>query len=414
MTRSFAVSMTVLLLAVSACQKEAPAPAMGEMTPEEHARMLAGGTQGAMDTAGMAVRQPVHLTAAQERALGVVYAVVTREAIGKTIRTVGTIQAPEPNVADVTPKVEGFVEKLFVSTTGAAVRQGEALLALYSPMLVAAQEEFLTARRLVERLDPTAGESWQSARATLAAARRRLAYWDISESQIQELESTGRVTKTLTLVSPVNGIVLAKDVLEGQRIMAGQRLYQIADLSEVWIEGEVFEQDIALVRMGMQAHVEIAARPGEHLMGRVSFIYPTVDAMNRTNRVRLTVPNPGLLLKPGMFATVFFDASVGSNLIVVPRAAVVVTGERNIVFVRDAEGMLQPREVVLGVRSADRVQVLSGLAEGETIVASANFLVDAESRLGSAGGAMPGMQHGASDSVAARPVPPAPEHRHDQ
>ncbi len=414
MTRSFAVSVTVLLLAVSACQKEAPAPAMGEMTPEEHARMLAGGTQGAMDTAGMAVRQPVHLTAAQERALGVVYAVVTREAIGKTIRTVGTIQAPEPNVADVTPKVEGFVEKLFVSTTGAAVRQGEALLALYSPMLVAAQEEFLTARRLVERLDPTAGESWQSAQATLAAARRRLAYWDISESQIQELESTGRVTKTLTLVSPVNGIVLAKDVLEGQRIMAGQRLYQIADLSEVWIEGEVFEQDIALVRMGMQAHVEIAARPGEHLMGRVSFIYPTVDAMNRTNRVRLTVPNPGLLLKPGMFATVFFDASVGSNLIVVPRAAVVVTGERNIVFVRDAEGMLQPREVVLGVRSADRVQVLSGLAEGETIVASANFLVDAESRLGSAGGAMPGMQHGASDSVAARPVPPAPEHRHDQ
>ncbi|MCL4865247.1 MAG: efflux RND transporter periplasmic adaptor subunit, partial [Gemmatimonadales bacterium] len=390
MTRSFAVSVTVLLLAVSACQKEAPAPAMGEMTPEEHARMLAGGTQGAMDTAGMAVRQPVHLTAAQERALGVVYAVVTREAIGKTIRTVGTIQAPEPNVADVTPKVEGFVEKLFVSTTGAAVRQGEALLALYSPMLVAAQEEFLTARRLVERLDPTAGESWQSAQATLAAARRRLAYWDISESQIQELESTGRVTKTLTLVSPVNGIVLAKDVLEGQRIMAGQRLYQIADLSEVWIEGEVFEQDIALVRMGMQAHVEIAARPGEHLMGRVSFIYPTVDAMNRTNRVRLTVPNPGLLLKPGMFATVFFDASVGSNLIVVPRAAVVVTGERNIVFVRDAEGMLQPREVVLGVRSADRVQVLSGLAEGETIVASANFLVDAESRLGSAGGAMPG------------------------
>ena len=149
-------------------------------------------------------------------------------------------------------------------------------------------------------------------------------------------------------------------------------------------------------------------------MGRVSFIYPTVDAANRTNRIRLTVPNPGLQLKPGMFATVYLDAVIGSDLIVVPRAAVVVTGERNVVFVRDVDGMLQPREIVLGVRSADRVQVLRGLVEGETIVASANFLVDAESRLGSAGGAMPGMQHGAIDVPAAKAPPPAPEHRHDQ
>lgn len=414
MIRQLTAGVAMLVLFTSGCQKEQPTPAVGEMTPEEHAKMLAGGTQGTLDTAGAAVRQAVYLTADQERALGVVYTRVGREAMGKTIRTVGTIQAPEPNVADVTPKIEGFVEQLFVNTTGSTVRRGQPLLALYSPMLVAAQEEFLTARRLVARLDSTAGEAWGNAQSTMAAARRRLSYWDIPEDQIERLESSGSVTKTLTLVSPVNGIVLEKQVLEGQRIMMGQLLYRIADLSEVWVEGEVFEQDIALIRDGMQAHVEIASRPGEHLMGRVSFIYPTVDAANRTNRIRLTVPNPGLQLKPGMFATVYLDAVLGSDLIVVPRAAVVVTGERNVVFVRDADGMLQPREIVLGVRSADRVQVLRGLAEGETIVASANFLVDAESRLGSAGGAMPGMQHGAGDVPTPKPVPPAPEHQHDQ
>lgn len=387
---------------------------MGEMTPEEHARMQAGGNQGVIDSTGAALRQPVHLTVDQERALGVTYAQVSRETLNRTVRTVGEIQAPEPNVADVTLKIDGFVEELFVNTTGETVRRGQPLLAIYSPMLVAAQEELLTARRLVSRVDRSAEEAWQAAQATLDGARRRLSYWDITEGQIADLETKGAVTKTLMLVSPVNGIVLEKNVLQGQRVMSGQLLYRIADLSEVWVEGEVFEQDLQLVHEGTEVHIEIAARPGEHLMGRVSFVYPTVDVKSRTNRVRLTVPNPGLRLKPGMFATIFFDAVVGSNVLAVPRGAVVVTGERNLVFVRDGEGMLQPREVVLGARSADMIQVLSGLMEGETIVASANFLVDAESRLGSSGGSMPGMQHGGSDSPTKTPPPPSEEHRHDQ
>ncbi|MEO8479729.1 MAG: efflux RND transporter periplasmic adaptor subunit [Gemmatimonadota bacterium] len=415
MTRSVRSTLVALLFAVAACGGgDKTDSGMGEMTPEEHARMLAGGNQGAVDTTGAAVRQPVHLTSAQERALGVVYTTVTRDSLQKSIRTVGTIQAPEPNVVDVTPKIDGFVEQLYVNTTGESVRRGQPLLTLYSPSLVAAQEEFLTAQRLVARVDSTAGEAWRGAQATLDAARRRLAYWDITAAQIDELERSGTVRKTLTLVSPVNGIVLEKDVLEGQRVMAGQRLYQIADLSEVWVEGEVFEQDLALLREGMPVHIEIAAHPGEHLMGRVSFIYPTVDVVSRTNRVRLTVPNPGLKLKPGMFATIFLDAVVGRNVITLPRTAVVVTGMRNVVFVRDSAGMLQPREVVLGPRSDDRVVVLSGLVVGETIVASANFLIDAESRLGSSGDAMPGMQHGATTPVPASTMPPEPEHQHDQ
>jgi Cu(I)/Ag(I) efflux system membrane fusion protein len=408
------IALFAVLGTLGACRQEAPEAAMGEMTPEEHARMQAGGNVGAMDTTGAAVRQAVHLTAAQERALGVVYVTVTRETLTKTVRTVGTVQAPEPNVADVTLKIEGFVEQLRVNTTGESVRRGQALLTVYSPMLVAAQEEFLTAQRLVGRLQPSAGEAWESAKSTLEAARRRLEYWDISAAQIDQLERSGTVTKSLTIVSPVNGIVLEKSVLEGQRVMPGQRLYQIADLSEVWIEGEVFEQDVSLLAKGRQVHVEIAARPGEHLMGRVSFIYPTVDPVSRTNRIRLTVPNAGGLLKPGMFATIFVDAVLGRDITTVPRAAVVITGTRNIVFVRDADGMLQPRVVVLGARAEDRVQILSGLNPGEVIVGSANFLVDAESRLGSSGETMPGMQHGTPEPKPSTTPPPPAEHNHDQ
>jgi RND family efflux transporter MFP subunit len=352
-----------------------------------------------------------------------VYTTVRRETLTKEIRTVGQIMPAESRLADVTTKIEGFVEVLFVNTTGAAVRRGEPLLAIYSPMLVAAQEEFLTAKRLAARVDSSAPEAWRGAQATLDAARRRLTYWDISAEQIATLEQSGQVTKTLTLASPVHGIVLEKDVIEGQRVMPGERLYRIADLSEVWVEGELFEQDLRLVREGGQAHIEVAAYPGEHTMGRVSFVYPTVDVESRTNRVRVTVPNRDRRLKPGMFATIYFDAVIGRDVLAVPMEAVVVTGERNLVFVRDADGVLTPRDVVLGTRAGDRVHVLSGLQEGETIVGAANFLVDAESRLGSTGASMPGMQHGAAqvkDSAARTPVKdsvpgaPGPEHRgHD-
>jgi Cu(I)/Ag(I) efflux system membrane fusion protein len=358
----------------------------------------APGSGESLDAAEAVERQAVHLSAEQERALGVVYVTVTRETLTRSIRTVGRIAAPEPNVADVTPKIEGFVEELFVASTGETVRRGQKLLTLYSPELVAAQEELLTARRLVADVDSTAREAWRSAGAMLEAARRRLAYWDITPEQIDRLESTSEVTKTLTLVAPVSGIVLEKDVFEGQRVMPGRRLYRIADLTEVWVEGEVFEQDIKFVEEGAQAHIEVAAYPGEHEMGMVSFVYPTVDVQSRTNRVRVTVPNRDLRLKPGMFATIFFDVQVADDALTVPMEAVVVTGERNLVFSRGADGTLQAREVVLGARAGERIAILSGLSEGERIVGSANFLVDAESRLGGAEG-MPGTQHAGHGSV---------------
>ncbi len=392
---SRAAGLLLISLLVGCRSGDAPTT---EDAASEHAGHGGAAMEDESGTAGALMRQPVHLSAEQERALGVVYVTVRRETLSRSIRTVGRIEAPEPNVADITPKIEGFVEELFVASTGETVRRGQPLLTLYSPELVAAQEELLTARRLAARIDSTAGESWRAASAMLDASRRRLAYWDITSDQIERLESTGEVTKTLTLVAPVSGIVLEKDVWEGQRVMPGMRLYRIADLTELWVEGEVFERDIQFIEEGAQAHIEVAAYPGEHRMGRVSFVYPTVDIQSRTNRVRVTVPNRDLRLKPGMFATIFFDVRVAADALTVPTEAVVVTGARNLVFSRDEDGMLEAREVVLGPRAGERIAILSGLSEGETIVASANFLVDAESRLGGAGG-MPGMQHAGHGSV---------------
>jgi Cu(I)/Ag(I) efflux system membrane fusion protein len=386
-------------------QQQAESPMEG-MTAEEHAMHMGGGG-GTTDSTGAAIRNPVHLTPEQRNSLGIVYTTVGRTTLRRSIRTVGNIDVAEQNIAEVTPKIDGFVEELYVGTTGESVTEGQPLLKIYSPQLVAAQEELLTARRLLSRVDSASGEPWQNANAMLNAARRRLSYWDITAEQIDEIESTGIVTKTMTLVAPRSGVVLEKSVVEGQRIRAGSLLYRIADLTEVWVEGELFEQDLQHVHVGSMAHIEVSAYPGSHVMGRVSFVYPTVDPDTRTNRMRVSIPNQRLRLKPGMYATIYFDAVVGEDIIAVPTEAVLATGERNLVFVRQSDGMLYDREITLGARAGASVHVLDGLAEGEVIVASANFLVDAESRLASAG-AMAGMDHGEQAEI-----PPSMEHQHD-
>lgn len=394
-------ALASVLVALSACDggPESARDAAMEMDHSDHAMPVAVPPE--IDTMAASGRGRVQLTSEQERALGVTYTTAERMTVSREIRTVGRIDASERDVADITPKIDGFVEELFVATTGEAVERGQPLLTIYSPALVAAQEELLTARRLAAEVDPEAVEASSGARSMLEASRRRLAYWDITEEQIERLERTGQVTKTMQLVAPVSGIVLEKDVFEGQRVTPGMRLYRLADLSTVWVEGEVFERDLQFVGVGSQAHIEVTAYPGEHMMGTVSFVHPTVEVSSRTNRVRVLVPNPNLRFKPGMFATVFFEVTAIRDDIAVPLEAVVVTGERNLVFVRDEEGLLDPHEVVLGARAGDLVQILSGLAEGETIVASANFLIDAESRLGATGGGMPGMQHAGHGEMVA-------------
>jgi Cu(I)/Ag(I) efflux system membrane fusion protein len=386
MKRGLATLTTAAVLVAAACRGKPEAEPMAGMDMSDSAPA----------DAVPAERAPVHLSAEQAHAIGVTFTVVERGPFTRTVRTVGQVVAAEPGLADITTKIDGFVEELYVDATGVTVRRGQPLLTLYSPMLVAAQEELLTAKRLAASVDSGQAEAWRNGQALLEAARRRLSYWDISAEQIERLERTGEVMKTLALKAPVDGVVLEKMVVAGQSVMSGMKLFRIADLRTVWIEGAVFEQDLAFIRVGAPVRAELAAYPGRFVDGRVSFVWPTVDEQSRTVRVRIAFANPGGLLKPGMYATLLFEARVaGGDVLQVPAEAVVQTGVRNLVFVVGPDGALTPREIVLGPRAGGRFQVLSGLSGGERIVASANFLVDAESRLATGTGtAMPGMDMG--------------------
>jgi RND family efflux transporter MFP subunit len=218
-----------------------------------------------------------------------------------------------------------------------------------------------------------------------------LRYWDIPDDEIARIEREGVPQKTLTLRAPASGIVVEKNVVQGMRIMPGMDLYRIADLSRVWIEGEVFEKDLSLVKLGQQARVTFDAYAGEEFDGVVTYVYPTVSVESRTGRVRVELSNPGLRLKPGMYARVALSAGDVRDALMIPRSAVHYTGERAMVFVREAEGTLAPREITVGLATGDEIEVLAGLTEGTVVVSSANFLIDAESNMGSSMESMPGI-----------------------
>jgi Cu(I)/Ag(I) efflux system membrane fusion protein len=336
---------------------------------------------------------PVMISAAAAQRIGVTFAPVTLGPITREIRTVAQVTFDETRVKTISPKIDGWVEQLYVNFNGQRISAGQALLSVYSPMLVSAQEELLLASRLSRSLSDASSEAQSGSRDLSAAARRRLQYWDISPAEIQNIERTGQVRKNLTLRSPVSGVVVEKNVLGGQKIMAGDALYKIADLSDVWVEGEVFERDLSAVRVGTLVRAEFDALPGEARIGTVSYLYPTLNPETRTARIRVALRNPGMLLKPGMYATIRIEGAA-EEAVSVPRSAVLSTGERTIVFVRRKDGMLEPREVKIGESTEDRTRIMSGVNVGETVVASATFLVDAESNLGSSLGGMgdmPGM-----------------------
>lgn len=362
---------------------------------EEEAQAAQGHQHGA--TAAAESSSPVHIDADAARRIGVTFATATSGPLVAEVRTVGQVTYDETRVKAIAPKIHGWVERLYVDFTGREVSEGEPLLSIYSPMLVAAQEELLLAIRLRKDVENGTDDAKRTADDLIASARRRLSYWDIPPADVEALERTGTVTKTLTLRSPVQGVVVEKSVLGGQRIMEGETLFRVADLSTVWVEGEIFERDLAVVRIGARVEVDLEAYPGEARSGAVTYIYPTVDPATRTTRLRVELRNPGLRLRPGMYATIRVPGAQRRNAVSIPRSAVLATGQRVIAFVRMADGMLEPREVVLGMASDDRVEVLRGLKAGEVVVSSATFLVDAESNLGVALSAMmnmPGMDMG--------------------
>lgn len=348
----------------------------------------------AASAASPATAQPVMLSVEQARRIGVTYAAAELAPLAREIRTVGTVTYDETRVKTVTLKIDGWVEQLHVNFTGQAVSAGARLLTIYSPMLVTAQEELLLAKRLEGDVAGGAADARANAASLLASARRRLAYWDVPAGEIAGIERTGEVQRAITLLAPVDGFVVEKLVLQGQRVMAGDALYRIADLSTVWVEGEVFERDLPSVRLGQDVRVELDALPGRTRAGRITYVYPTLNPETRTSRVRVALANPGVLLKPGMYATLSWRGAGVVTALSVPRTAVISTGQRHLVFVRRTDGMLEPRIVQVGSSTTERIEILSGLAAGDTVVKSATFLLDAESNLATLLGGMgdmPGM-----------------------
>ena len=313
--------------------------------------------------------------------IGVRTAPVEYRTVERTVRTIGTVAIDETRVSEVHPRVAGWIEETFVHFQYQLVVAGDPLFTLYSPELVATQEEYLLALRGMDMLGGSAFPSVRlGAEDLVRATRRRLQLWGVTPEQIADLDRIREPFQTMTIHSPVDGHVMARNAFAGQRVTPETALYEIADHSNVWVKADIYENDIATVGEGQRAAMQVQALPGREFAGQVTFIDPHVNEQTRTLTVRLEFPNADLSLKPGMFAEVQLHAPSGRRL-VVPESAVLPTGLRNIVFVDRADGRMEIRDVQLGARTDDHYEVLGGLSEGEQVVVSGNFLIDAESRL---------------------------------
>ena len=308
--------------------------------------------------------------------MGIRTAEVTRGPLRRVIRTVANVDYDETALADVTTKYKGWIEKLYVDATGALVNPGDPLFEIYAPELYSAQTEYLAA------LGGESGTPSAEDHALLDSARTKLKFYDISDAQIAELEKTRTAKKTLTITAPISGFVVEKNIVAGQMVDAGMKLYRLADIGGVWVYAQVYEQDLSAVQLGQEATMTLSYLPDRKFRGRVTYVYPTVDEKTRTARVRMEFHNPGYFLKPGMFATVELVADIASSALLVPDSAVLRSGQKNTVFIALPGGKFEARTVALGFSAENNQdQVLSGLSEGERIVTSGQFMLDSESQL---------------------------------
>ncbi|WP_246043071.1 efflux RND transporter periplasmic adaptor subunit [Fodinibius saliphilus] len=312
-------------------------------------------------------------------------AMVQQKELSTTVSTVGKVDYDEQKLYNVNPKISGWVEQLHVDYTGKMVQRGQPLYSIYSPELVTTQHEYLLALKAREKVASSSFESIRKGgNSLLEATRQRLKYWDIPDSEIADLEKTGKIKKTITLEAPASGIVLHKNAVEGEYIKAGTPAFKIADLSTVWVKASVYDYEIPWVKEGQKARMQLSYQPGKTYRGTVSYIYPTLKEKTRTVQLRLEFPNPNLELKPGMFANIQIQTRPKKDVTVVPNSAIIRTGKRNIVFVAKGDGAFAPREVTLGMEGGkhnNEIEILSGLTPDEEIVTSAQFLFDSESRL---------------------------------
>lgn len=319
------------------------------------------------------------------------------------MRAVGKVAVDETRVTKIHPRVEGWIEKVRADFTGARVEKGQALLTIYSPEMLASEEELLLAvkARGILKGSTMAGTAADS-ETLVAAARKRLELWELSGAQVEEIERTGKTIRGVEMDSPASGYVLARNAFPGQKVTPETELYTVADLSRVWVMADVFEADAAEIRMGQSAVVRLPYEGGRTQAARVNYIQPEVNAATRTLQVRLEMANPGMRMKPEMYVDVDFATGTGERL-TVPAEAVLDSGERKTVFVDRGNGYLEPRQVETGQALGDRVEIVKGLKRGERIVTSGTFLVDSESQLKAAAGAMAGMPGMGAAGKAAPP-----------
>ena len=355
----------------------------------------------------------VEITPEKQQLIGVKYGEVSRNGGSRTIRAVAKVAFDETRIQHIHTRVDGWIDQVFVDYTGQLVGKGQPLMTVYSPEMLASQRELLLARKAADTMKgnplPAAFDQSES---LLQAARRRLELWDLSQSQIDQVLKTGQPIKNVTLYSPIAGYVTDRKAFPQLRVTPDIDLYTIVDLSRVWIMADLFEYEAPNIHAGETARVTLQAVPGRVFTARINYIQPQVDPMTRTLKVRLDMDNPGLILKPDMYANVEFHVNIPAQL-TVPVDAVLDAGERKTVFVDRGNGFFEPRQVTTGERDGNRIQILSGLSGGERIVTSGNFLIDSESQLKAAaagmGGmaGMPGMTNEPMKTPKGQPEPPS-------
>jgi len=316
---------------------------------------------------------------ARQQLIGLRTAKVTRGPVSGSWRTVGSVQVDPRRVRRINVKVEGFVERIYVNFPGQPVKRGQALFSLYSPSLLATQNEYLIALKTRDALAQSGSKS-EVGESLVASARRKLELWDVPMSEIKRLERTGKPSKSLTFYSPISGVVTAKNITEGSALNPGDTPYEITDLSVVWVLADAYESDLQRVKLKMPAVLTLAAIPDQTFRGVVEFIDPVLNVETRTAKVRMSFPNPDGALKPGMYGEVTLQGETREALRI-PFDAVIQSGTKNVVFLALGEGRFQPVEVQLGVKDSDQVEVKNGLQEGQEVVTRANFLIDSESQL---------------------------------
>ncbi|OGI03382.1 MAG: hypothetical protein A2Y25_08505 [Candidatus Melainabacteria bacterium GWF2_37_15] len=319
----------------------------------------------------------------KQQMIGVQTGTASVSSMIKLIRTVGRVSYDEKKLATINTRFDGYIEKLYVSTTGEYVRKGQPIAEIYSPELLSTQMEFVNLlkwKNIPSNNDEISTMLVKDAANVVEAAKQRLKLFGISDAQIKEVERTGQPKRTLTIYSPSKGFIIQRQALQGTRVEPGQALFDVADLSTVWILADIYEQDLPLIREGQKATISFPYYPDKTFVSSISYVYPTLDNITRTAKVRFTIPNEKGIFKPQMYSDVDISIGLGSQL-AVPESAVINTGTKEIVYVDKGNGDFQQRPVKTGLRANNMIQILSGLNAGEVVATSANFLIDSEARL---------------------------------